>query len=230
MRHIALKSLGAILAVVSMVALAGPSRAGSITVTSTLGESVDVYLNGTYFATGAGGDFQSSSMLDGNPLGPLYCVSLLQNINLPGTYATSVTTDGTIQGSSIPVQGAGAIAWLMVNLASSAITGAEQTALQCAIWSQIYGSTFGFSTSDPCITSAYDSDLAALGTHTAPVSDLLWITTYNGDGSYAQPLVSFNSIPEPSSIALCLVGALGISGYCLARRTRAGALAISTRK
>ncbi len=120
----------------------------------------------------------------------------------PGTYDATVTSDGTTFATAVP--NAGAIAWLLTNIGPTAHTVDEQSALQAAIWRLEYGlSNFQLDgadnnvsddiPNDPTLIADYKADIAALGSNTAPVSSVLWIspTDPNNGGSPLQALVGF---------------------------------------
>ena len=148
----------------------------------------------------------------------LYCIAADVTIGVPNTYNVSLSSAGIYNGSL--VNGAGQISWLMTNLVTSAVTQDEQSGLQSAIWKQIYGSDFVLDqvNNNPGLVAAYNADIAALGSNTAPLSNLIWITPYNGDGSVAQGLVTLSAVPEPSSFVLGGFGLIGI--VALVRRQR----------
>lgn len=200
------------------------TEAGTLVLGGTDGTFVNVTAFGNNL-TGAGGNFQPNT-LDGVTLPYLYCVSVTTDISVPGTYTSVVTTDGTIFGT--PLTNAGEVAWLLTNLAPSATTGDAESGLQSAIWSVLYGSNYNLGTGNPADVYTYAAaDLAALGTNTAPLSDLIWLSNYDSYGNHVQPFIALNSdpdpgpIPEPSSIVLGLIGALGIAGYSSCRRVQA---------
>ncbi len=114
-----------------------------------------------------------------------------------GDYNATVTTDGTTFGTSVP--NAGAIAWLLTNIGPTVKNADQQSALQAAIWRTEYGtdlSASGFQLdgadnnnppggNDPALIADYKADIAALGSHTAPVSSVEWISpTDPYGGSY----------------------------------------------
>jgi hypothetical protein len=119
-----------------------------------------------------------------------------------GTYNATVTGDGTAFGTAVP--NAGAIAWLLTNIGPTAHTEDAQAALQAAIWRVEYGlSNFQLDgadnnanddiPNDPALIADYKADIAALGSNTASVSSVSWIspTDPNSGGSPLQALVGF---------------------------------------
>jgi hypothetical protein len=131
----------------------------------------------------SGGNFLGT--LNGNvPLTASYCVNINQNLFPNNTYANAVvTSDGTTYGAAVPH--ADAIAWLLTHLGPTATTPEQQDALQAAIWRTEYGDGFQLDGVDntnaaPRINSTiapiYKADLAALGSNTAPVSSVTWIS------------------------------------------------------
>jgi hypothetical protein len=174
------------------------------------------------FQTAAGsiGLAPNFASLDGIPLPFMYCVELFTDINVPGSYSADLSTTGVIHGGSIA--NAGQIAWLVTHIAPTATTQDQQEGLQAAIWQQVYGSDFSVNQAGTGagIYANYLADLAALGSNTAPVSSVLWISPYNGDGSWAQGQVSAFStpVPEPATIALLGLGACCVVGLRLRKR------------
>jgi PEP-CTERM motif len=210
---------------ITLSCLGNEARAGSLSIGSSFPPGFNFTLNGNYINE-PGGNIQPAS-LDGQPLPYVYCIAADVDINVPNTFVASVSTAGIYDGNL--VNGAGAISWLMTNLAASAVTTDEQSGLQAAIWKQIYGPNFTLDAvnNDTALVSAYNADIAALGNNTAPLGNLLWITPFNDDGSVAQGLVAprvfgVNSVPEPSTFALGSLGAIGAIGLVVRRRRRCG--------
>ncbi len=207
----------ALLGLTVIVGMSGRARAGPVLeIGSTYPAGFNFTLFGNY-VNEPGGNI-TPSFLDGQPLNYVYCVAANVDIYVPDSYDVSLSTAGIYNGSLL--NGAGQISWLMTHLASSAVTQDEQSGLQAAIWQQLYGSNFVLDQvhNDPALVAAFNADIAALGTNSAPLSNLIWITPYNGDGSVAQGLVALNSVPEPSSLALAGFGVLG--AFALARRIK----------
>ncbi|HKI20444.1 MAG TPA: Ig-like domain-containing protein, partial [Isosphaeraceae bacterium] len=131
------------------------------------------------------------------------------SVPTPGTYDATVTNDGTAFGTAVP--NAGAIAWLLTNIGPTAHTEDAQAALQAAVWRLEYGlSKFQLDgadnganddiPNDPTLIADYEADFTALGSNTAPISSVLWIspTDPNQGGSPLQALVGF----QDSSVAV----------------------------
>jgi hypothetical protein len=162
------------------------------------------------YTTPDGSDIRSAGnflgSLNGNvPLTSSYSLDINSHVVFfAGTEAyhnAAVTADGKTYGTSVP--NAGAIAWLVTHLGQQATTPLEQDALQAAIWRTEYGNNFQLDGVDNAnfidpdstnakIASTYQADLAALGTNTADVSTVSWISpgtdgfsTLNGPGLVA---------------------------------------------
>jgi hypothetical protein len=153
-------------------------------------------------STIGGGNFLGK--LGATPLSATYCVNIDLGLGVPATFnAATVTHDATVWGQTVPH--AGAISWLLTNIGPTATTPEQQDALQAAIWNKEYGTTltqFGQSggfqldgadnnktpfieggRNAATLVSDYKADLAALGSKTAPLSNVFWITP-NPDTGY----------------------------------------------
>ena len=215
-----------VFAILAAVAAGRDARADMLSLTG-LATSQEFYssstIPGDHFtqSLGLGGPFLGS--LDGTHLSSLYCVDIPRSIGITGNYTATVSTSGIIHGSAVP--NAGAIAWLIVNLGPTATTPDQLNALQAAIWRTEYGSEYqldgadnGHSGNKASVIADYKADLVALGSHTLPVSSLLWLSPFNSNGSQAQGLAAINPVPEPSSVAL--IGLGGVLSLALVRKKR----------
>jgi hypothetical protein len=183
----------------------------------------------------AGGNMEAT--LDGDLLVASYCVDLFNPVYVGATYdVTTFNTTGSVFGN--PVANAGSVAWLITTFGASAVTPDEHRALQAAVWRTLYGSNFEVDGADNAIAgnnatmiSTYQGYIAALGSNTAPVDSVLWISpqstnpAYPGVGySLSQGVVGLRSsasagaaAPEPGTIALLGLGVAGL----IARRRKA---------
>ncbi len=102
-----------------------------------------------------------------------------------------MTFSGSTSATTVP--NAGAIAWLMTNLALKAGSADAQGALQAAIWHE-ESATTGFQLdgadnnndpgyNDPTLIADYQADLKMLGTNTASDSSVNWISPTYQDGA-----------------------------------------------
>jgi len=169
-------------------------------------------------STLGGGNFKGT--LSATPLSATYCLNTNLPLGVPATFSgATVTHDATVWGQTVPH--AGAISWLLENIGPTATTPEQQDALQAAIWDVEYGTTLtqsggfqldgadnnrgafiegGYSAAK--LVSDYKADLAALGSKTAPISNVFWITPNPetgyppspGNGS-AQGLVAVAVVP-----------------------------------
>jgi hypothetical protein len=156
------------------------------------------------------------SYLDGTPLPFLYCVDVMNDIYIPGTYySTSVNTNGIVHNKS--VDNAGKVAWLLDQYADLATGNKDKTAaLQVAIWEAIYG-TQEISLHSP---DSVLKELAYIHNHgsgTTSIGTYTWLSPMNGQ-IRMQGLVT--RVPEPGStllLAFALSGLFGIGWWCRMR-------------
>ena len=144
----------------------------------------------------AGGNFLGT--LNGVKLVASYCVDINRQLPLATYSGAAVTQDGTAYGTAVP--NAGAISWLVTHFGASAVTADQQNALQAAIWRTEYGNGFqldgvdntnGAPAENTQIAPLYQNDLAALGTNTASVAAVDWISPGAAAGvTQGQPLVA----------------------------------------
>jgi hypothetical protein len=179
-----------------------------------------------------GGGSVGPSTLNGTPVF-VYCIQIPVNVFVPGDYnATIVTDNATVDLAPDPqypslvtqhVANAGAIAWLLDNIVPGADTNL-QGGLQAAIWHEVYGAGYvlnnSYGDSNPLMYAAYVADLALLGSNTAPLATIAWMTPAKSTDPatiYYQALITQAvpgsvSTPESSSLVVwSLLGAIGIA-------------------
>lgn len=203
--------------------------------------------------TAEGGGSIQPSTLDGSSLPFVYCIQIPVTVTVPGDYdKTQVSDNGTIDpapnnnyptlGSTpVTVRNAGQIAYLLDTFGLTATTNAQQAALQAAIWLQAYGGSIFSLNTGVSFYSIYLADLAALGQsgvtgdngHTAPLSDVAWLTPALTSPDTTKDLIYFQALvtkgrtfspnlPLPSGLVIwSILGAVGMVGLGWRRRTLA---------
>jgi hypothetical protein len=171
-----------------------------------------------------GGGAVLPSYLDGYALPYVYCVGLFTDVYVPDDYPdTLLTNNGVVNGAMI--NNAGEIAWLIDNYGVAAEGNQnDQEALQAAIWTVEYDNTSV--TGEPVVTgdsgqsyySQEQTDLNALGSKTAALSTITWMSPGNGSGTEYQGLIT--TVPEPMSILLFGTMLVLIVGLMKAKKTR----------
>jgi hypothetical protein len=168
-------------------------------------------LNGSY-----GGGAITTSYLNGVQI-TLYCVDLYDTIPVPKDYNnTTTTSNGMVTELNSPlgttggvVNNAGQVAWLLTQYASAdSGNTTAQIALQAAIWHVVYAGTAGAVDLNSSSTSysLYTTYLGALGSNTAPLSDVDWFSPgIKGDNTVYQGLAG---VPDGGVTLLLLGGAL----------------------
>jgi hypothetical protein len=221
------KALGLLLG----LACAGTAEAGSILAIEGYNTANSInfsYDSGAHFASYGGGSV-TPAILNGQPLSFMYCVQFTVDVYVPGTYNTDVTRDGKINGTMLT--NAAEVSWLVTNLAPTATTADQQSGLQAAIWYEVAGGGLGgfrIGNNTGQINADFLADLALLGITTpntsdgssatvAPISNLLYLTPFNADGSPAQGQVTL--VPEPSTTVMAGT-AVVVVAFCQWRRRR----------
>ena len=194
---------------------------GLLKVGNTYAGGINLVLDGTAMNNVGGGNMLNS-VLDGKSLAYAYCIDIYHGIGLNQTYNANYNNkalfDDRLELTKI---NGGKIAWLILNIAETALEKYQQAGLQALIWEQVYGAsrfTLEASTNDR-IEAAYQKYSAALAGNTAPVNGVLWIDPYSGSTS-RQDLVAwgegFNlgesaSVPAPEPILLLILGLVGLT-------------------
>jgi hypothetical protein len=173
-----------------------------------------------------GGGSINTSSLNGIQLPYVYCAQIEVDVSVGTTYSqTQVTNNATFNNAgsgptrSFSTSIAGQIAWLMDNKAPTATTMDEQSGLQDVIWKTIYGSNFTLNVSGTSsgAWTAYTADLHALGSNTASISDVLWLSPSSDGQNFSQDLIT-SAAPEPASLTLLGIGIACMAGYSWRRR------------
>jgi hypothetical protein len=157
---------------------------------------------------GQGGNFLGT-LNNTTKLVASYCLSIDLGISTPHQFNAILANTPSIY--NLPVPNAGAIAWLVTHIGPTATTGDQQDALQAAIWHEEYGNP-GFQLdgvddknrpNNPTLIADYRADLASLGSNTAPVTSVDWITPYEVDTGYGdQGLVALPAVTYATKASL----------------------------
>jgi len=116
---------------------------------------------------------------------PVYCVDLFHNVGVPSNWPNAtVSTAGVINGLS--VNNAGEVSYILDAIAPKAKTTNQEAAVQALIWTTIYDGSSSSTTyvdgnkvtADPNASyySSYTGYLAELGSHTAALDTVAWVT------------------------------------------------------
>lgn len=189
--------------------------------------------------SGGGGNFGGTIDLGSGTktLEYLYCVDIPDHVDLNTTYTKSYVStssppqayfdsnfnappNGNNPAVLVNIPNAGAIASILTEYGNSKNTSV-QAGVQAAIWQEVYGTNFVFNTNTTgarpntqAVINAYNAAIAyATANPNGNVLNFLWISPHS-DGH--QALVGF--VPEPSSMAIAALGALGLVGYSLKRK------------
>ena len=140
------------------------------------------------------------------------------NVTYNGVITSESASSASLGLTSGVVNNAGEVAWLLDTYAAGATSSDAEGALQAAIWHVIYSSsvTTG-SSNDATMIADYNADLAALGSNTAALNTVTWLSPSNGNGAAEQGLVT--ATPEPSTLGMMFVG-LGLLGLMRKRLVR----------
>jgi PEP-CTERM motif len=204
----------AALALVASLAFSSQASAETLVLGGSAGPQITLNIGPDAGSPVEGGNIPNSS-LGGYALPWVYCVDIYHNITVPGTYTNAGTNNtGVVNGS--PVHNADEIAYLLLKYGSADI-GTLEGALQAAVWTLEYGAgTVHSISSEGTITQMNNYVTEAKGANTAgDAASLTWVTPDTTTNNL-QGLVTI--VPEPSSMAIAGLGALGFLVYGLRRR------------
>lgn len=213
--------LTAILLVGALASLLGthPAHATStLNITATVNNLAQINItigNQTYNPAYVGSIVPS--YLDGTPLPFLYCVDVLHDIYIPGTYiSTSVNTNGMIHNSQ--VNNADKVAGLLDQYANAATGNKDKTAaLQVAIWEVIYPNQIHY-LNGPVSVSNELNYIHSHGSGIGSVGNYTWLSPVDAHSVRMQGLVT--RVPEPGSTLLLAFALSGLFGVGWWRRKR----------
>jgi len=196
------------------------ARADTVSIGGTYSGQFDMIVNGQVGSYGGGNVGGSSGVSGGNAMtfAAFFCADLFTDANLNTTYSATYNQSGVIGGHAVVA--AGQIAWLIDNIARDLTTQAEYQGLQGLIWELESPGVVQFDTNDNSASAVayYHAYMTALGSNTAPVSDVYWVNPVNGLGQYAyQGFVAathqqLTAAPEPASLAMLGAGLAGLAG------------------
>jgi hypothetical protein len=232
-----IKAIGAAVTSFALLAASAAAQAGTLTMGGWLfgsGNSVNVSTP-TYSGLAGGFKGNLSGMTDArfniNPV-EMYCVDLAESINISSGVTYSVKTSGEPGSTdftlvSVASLFSSAVADRLTELISYAEavgsrvdTSGESTSLQLAIWNTLYdadASLDGGSFKDTSSFRSYANTLLAASVGTLATKDLYVLRSVGNPGKQDQ-LIWVNKVPEPGTLALVSLAALGIALPRLRRR------------
>jgi len=155
---------------------------------------------------------------------PLYCIDLTHDNAVGNSYALRPWSSPSFSTSSY-TDAANRIAWAIEN---GGLSGLGPAATQLLIWSIIDNGFSVINWGNSALQTTYDNMVSELGSSSAGYN---WNTNYLPGAEFLravhdptntlyQDLAVAVPAPEPSTLAIATLGALGLIGYELRRRAR----------
>ena len=223
----------AVLGFAACLAFSSPSRADDLVLGSPGAPYIQLGIGPDKGDYVQGGNIPNSTLNTTTSLPWVYCVDIYDGVNVPGTYnTTTLTHTGFVNGALVggSTQTADEISYLLLKYGKADV-GTLEGALQAAVWTLEYGAgtVTDIATENGNSASGHHLDLMNSYVTEAQnayaggsaVGDRTLLTWMSPDSSLApgtyQGLVTLVT-PEPSSMAIAVLGVLGMLMYLRRRK------------
>ena len=219
---------GLLLSAIAAAAASVPAHADTITVGNTYTSFymlTDPNATGTFTSSqeGGGNIGGSSAVISGvtTPLPFMYCADIFTNANVGATYTGIFNNTGSINGQTLT--SVGRVSWLMLNIARTATTIDQQSALQGLMWTleQPTKAKWDTTNNTAAATTWFNTYANLSLNQTGDASRLWWINPVNAQNAYAYQgfvAATWVQISEPGSALLFGGGLLALVALKKARR------------